>query len=78
MELRVKIKFYYPLYEYVDNNKDFEVEISKEMSLKKLLCHLGVPLESVGFVTINDTIVTLDYILESDNNIKVFPLINGG
>lgn len=77
MRIRVSIKG--PLIKYVSNNENVHILKMKEGStISSLLDKLDLPRSVVGFVTVNGSIITMDYVLASDDEVLIFPHVSGG
>jgi molybdopterin synthase sulfur carrier subunit len=56
----------------------FEVNISPSTTLQQLVEQLGIPTEETKVVFVNGRICDLDWVLQPDDQVGIFPPIGGG
>lgn len=81
MEMRVKVKLFATIVNYVPGVKStvpFEVELHSGSTLSDLINHLNLPQEEVKVTFVNGRTQPLDFQLQNDDEVGVFPPIGGG
>jgi len=73
-----KVKFFGSLREAAGTNEFQSWDLPEGSTLRLLLENRGIPQALVGFTTVNDRVVKLDYPLQNGDQVKIFPLIIGG
>jgi len=64
--------------ETILKGKNIEVETKPNVKVAILLEELGIPQEKVGVIVVGDKIVDSNFKLQANDNIKLFPTIDGG
>lgn len=68
------LTFYAP-----DQQPEVDLDLSEPIQLSELLSDIGIPVGDVQLVILNGKIVDLDQaILEDQDEVKVFPGVDGG
>jgi len=81
MEMRVKVKLFATLVDYVPGVKSgvpFEVELHNGTTLSDLMNQLNLPQREVKVAFVNGRTQPLDFQLQNDDEVGVFPPIGGG
>ncbi|MGI6453620.1 MAG: MoaD/ThiS family protein [Syntrophomonadaceae bacterium] len=79
MEIRVRV--YGILSKYapdMPNGKTKHMTIPEEVSVKDLITELGIPVQAVGLTVINGSLRKVETILHDQDDVQLFPLIEGG
>ena len=74
MTLQVQVK----LFLHLRKNRNQTVEVTDGSTAKDLVRLLGIRLEAVGVLSINDRQADLDQQLKSGDTISIIPPIGGG
>ena len=74
MTIQVQVK----LFLHLRKNRSQTVELTDGSKARDLVCLLGIRLEEVGILSINDRQADLDQQLKSGDIIFIFPPIGGG
>ncbi len=68
------LAFYMP-----DKRSSLVLDLTKPRSLRSLLMEVGIPLNEIQLVILNDKIVDLDEaVVENQDRVKVYSPIDGG
>lgn len=78
MENHASVKFFGFLKEYAMAEEPLQIIFSDKKTVRQILTEGHVPEEIVGFTTVNDQVVSRDYLLQDGDQVKIFPLIIGG
>ena len=79
MEIRVRI--YRILGKYapdMPNGKTKHMTIPEKVSVKDIIKELGIPVQKVGLTVINGSLKQIETILHDQDDVQLFPLIEGG
>jgi molybdopterin converting factor small subunit len=72
MQVQVKLFF------HLRKDRIQEVELADGSNAADLICQLGIRLEDVGVLSINDRQATLDQKLKAADIVSIIPPIGGG
>lgn len=75
MKVKVQVSSYFK--KYIDNT-ELEIEVSDSSNAEELIRLLGIPLEQVGFVTVNNQKADMNMKLTDGQKIGIYPYIIGG
>lgn len=73
----VSFRFHLYLQRYV-GVKELKLRVDDNLKLEEILRRLGVPIEEVGIVVVNGKWQDLDYVLQEEDSVEVFPVYLGG
>ncbi|WZL73913.1 MoaD/ThiS family protein [Clostridiaceae bacterium 35-E11] len=76
--MKIVIKLKGPLQKYHDGIKTKLKDLPVGMSIKEIISEMNLPREHISMVTVNGIKVTLDYVLQEDAEIQMFPYVSGG
>jgi len=79
--MRVKVKLFATLVVYVPSAEpgvSFEVELPNESSLSDLMNQLNLPQRETQLVFVNGRMKPLNYQLQDNDEVGIFPPIGGG
>jgi len=80
-EMRAKVKFFATLVGYVPGAEPgvpFEVELPNGSSLSDLMNQLNLPEREAKVIFVNGRMRPLDYQLQDNDDVGIFPPIGGG
>ena len=63
---------------YTSGKSEIKIEVEHDVTAIEAVTSCGIPLEEVGFITINNKKVGNDQILEDGDIVKVYTFILGG
>lgn len=73
----VSFRFHLYLQRYV-GVKELKLRVDDNLKVEEILRRLGVPIEEVGIVVVNGKWQDLDYVLQEEDSVEVFPVYLGG
>ncbi len=79
--MKIEVNLYAALSQYnPDGTKGpvHMVDVEEGTTVKDLLRHLGVPIQSAKLIFVDGTQADLDAVLEEGNRLGVFPPVGGG
>ena len=77
----VRIQMFSNFLKYLPQNTGltaWDVPLSEGTSIRDLLIHIKIPLDSPMVITVNDTNMTSEYTIQDKDVIKIFPVAMGG
>ncbi|MGI6686530.1 MAG: MoaD/ThiS family protein [Bacillota bacterium] len=74
----VSIKTYGYLSRYLENKDIGAYNFVEGTPISEVLKELHIPDSSVGFVSVNGSMVNLNYKIAQGDQIKIFPVVMGG
>jgi len=80
-EMRFKVKLFATLVVYVPSAKpgvSFEIELPNGSSLSDLMNRLNLPQREAQLIFVNGRMQPLDYQLQDNDEVGIFPPIGGG
>lgn len=79
MKVTVKVHLILTKYQInLTNNQNTNIELSEKSLVKDLIKSINIPIEEIGMVLVNGTIVKNDHILKENDIIQIYPPIIGG
>lgn len=79
--IEVRIKMFSRLQKYLPPNADingWNASIEQGASVRELLVKNNIPVDVPMVITVNDTNVKSDYLLQDKDSVKLFPIAMGG
>ena len=79
--MRVQVKLFATLRRFAEHVKPgapFEVELEETATLQALLDQLNIPVEEAKITFVNGIIQDVDYVIQTGDEIGIFPPIGGG
>jgi len=68
------LTFYFPEHKHM-----LEISLGKPTPLREILAQLGIPLPEVALTALNGELVEAESVIVNDNDqIRIFPAVNGG
>ena len=82
-ELRVQVKLFATLRHFAPDGigigESFTVEVEEGWTVKELISHLNIPIDSAKLIMIEGVHQTLDFVLKDENaTVAIFPPVGGG
>lgn len=78
--MKIQVKLYTILKKYGEGkiDKDSNLTIQQDLTLKDLISHLGIPEKTVSISLANGLVKKIDYKLQEGDEVKFFSYIGGG
>lgn len=76
--MKIKITLMGPLNKYFDGTKVKEITFSNHITIKDLLRKIDLPKEYVSIVAVNGAKVPLNYSLQNEDKVVIYPPVSGG
>ncbi|GAB6171365.1 hypothetical protein JCM15765_08430 [Paradesulfitobacterium aromaticivorans] len=76
--MRIVIRLYGPLAKYGQQADLHELNISANLSLNGLIEFLNIPSSAIAFMVVNGVKTNINYLLQENDTVKVFPWVAGG
>ncbi|MHA1286748.1 MAG: MoaD/ThiS family protein [Candidatus Thorarchaeota archaeon] len=75
--MKISVRLYGELKERIEDDKTI-LELAPNSDIHRILSLLNLQLEEVVITLVNGKAKSLDYILENDDRIDIFPPLKGG
>lgn len=78
---KITVKLFASLVKYKPSDEkesSFEMTITPGDTVQQLILQLGLPLDKVQVISVNQTVVKKDYQLNDGDTVNMFPTIAGG
>lgn len=75
MKVKVEVSSYFRRF---TDSMEFEVEVSENMYAEDIIGLIGIPIDQVGFVTVNNQKMNMDVKLKDGEKLGIYPYIIGG
>lgn len=76
MKINVTLKG--PLNRYFDGAKAKELSFSYGLTIEELIKKISLPREYVSIIAVNGTKVPLNYSLQNEDDVVIYPPVSGG
>lgn len=77
LKINLSLSSYYNRYLDIDNKNSVEIYYEKP-TVRQLLSALQIPESDVGFVMVNNTRCSLNFLLHENDTVKILPALIGG
>ena len=63
---------------FTDGNTHFCIDVEERLEVLQIVSSLGIPIEQIGFLTLNDIKIDEDAVLKDGDVVKVYTSIVAG